>query len=68
MDGQMVLRVQLQSGMEAVYIDLRSYPCNTWGKQGNDNNSKRLEGQTARNTCLSSNLLKEEHFPVTRMC
>lgn len=67
MNGHIVLRVELQSSMEAVYIYLKFSTGSR--RQSNNNNSKRrLEEQTARSMWLSSISLKEQIFPLTLMC
>lgn len=61
MNGHIVLRVELQSSMEAVHIYLNF---STWLREKSNNNisKRRLEGQTARNMWLSNVLVEEQIF------
>lgn len=65
MNGHIVLRAELQSSMEAVYIYLQF---STWPRKQSNNNNSRLERQTARNMWLSNILVEEQIFPLTLMC
>lgn len=61
MNGQAVLRAQLQSTMEATYVYLK------FSVQYKPARQPALEGQTARNTGLSNILSKEQDLPLALM-